>query len=118
MASRTRRGPTFTNVGPRALRGEIVVDEATARRLRRARWRRVLAGAFSVAAIAGYAASINSSVENIGARRLFTVMERVLDEINFTATDQSGTNLVIDRAYVDRHIGDLAKDVDLSRFIL
>ena len=72
----------------------------------------------AVAAIAGYAASINSSVENIGARRLFTVMERVLDEINFTATDQSGTNLVIDRAYVDRHIGDLAKDVDLSRFIL
>ena len=53
MASRTRRGPTFTNVGPRALRGEIVVDEATARRLRRARWRRVLAGTFSVAAIAG-----------------------------------------------------------------
>jgi ATP-dependent HslUV protease ATP-binding subunit HslU len=71
-----------------------------------------------VAAIAGYAASINSSVENIGARRLFTVMERVLDEINFAATDQSGSTLVIDRAYVDHHIGDLAKDVDLSKFIL
>jgi len=71
-----------------------------------------------VAAIAALSASINSSVENIGARRLHTVMERVLDEINFTAADQSGTTIVIDRDYVDLHIGDLAKNVDLSRFIL
>ena len=71
-----------------------------------------------VAAIAALAASINSSVENIGARRLHTVMERVLDEINFTAADQSGTTVVVDRDYVELHIGDLAKNVDLSRFIL
>jgi len=71
-----------------------------------------------VAAIAALAVSINSSVENIGARRLHTVMERVLDEINFAAADQSGTTVVVDRDYVELHIGDLAKNVDLSRFIL
>ncbi len=71
-----------------------------------------------VAAIARFAASINASVENIGARRLHTIMERVLDDINFTATDQAGTTLVIDHDYVERHIGDLAKNTDLSKFIL
>jgi ATP-dependent HslUV protease ATP-binding subunit HslU len=71
-----------------------------------------------VEAIAHFAATINSSVENIGARRLHTVMERVLDDINFTATDRSGSTLVVDRAYVERHIGDLAKNLDLSKFIL
>ena len=59
-----------------------------------------------------------SSVENIGARRLQTVMERVLDEISFTAADRSGETVKIDATYVDKHIGDLAKNADLSRFIL
>jgi ATP-dependent HslUV protease ATP-binding subunit HslU len=61
---------------------------------------------------------VNSSVENIGARRLQTVMERVLDEISFSATDRSGETVKVDSAYVQQHIGDLAKNADLSRFIL
>ncbi len=69
-------------------------------------------------AIADIAAEINSVVENIGARRLQTVMERVLDDISFSATDRSGETVTVDRAYVDRHIGDLARNIDLSRFIL
>ncbi|MGV3634382.1 MAG: ATP-dependent protease ATPase subunit HslU [Pseudorhodoplanes sp.] len=72
----------------------------------------------AIDAIADIAVSVNSSVENIGARRLQTVMERVLDEISFTATDRSGETLVIDGDYVERNIGDLAKNADLSRFIL
>ncbi|MGI9414109.1 MAG: AAA family ATPase, partial [Hyphomicrobiales bacterium] len=71
-----------------------------------------------IEAIANIAADINASIENIGARRLQTVMERVLDEISFTATDRSGDPVVVDAAYVDEHIGDLAKDTDLSKFIL
>jgi len=71
-----------------------------------------------VAAIADLAAEINSSVENIGARRLQTIMERVLDDISFSATDCSGETIVIDAEYVDEHIGDLAKNTDLSKFIL
>lgn len=69
-------------------------------------------------AIADLAAEINSTIENIGARRLQTVMERVLDQISFDATDKSGESVVIDAAYVEEHIGDLAKDADLSKFIL
>ena len=61
---------------------------------------------------------MNSSVENIGARRLQTVMERILDEISFTATDHAGETITIDAAYVEAHIGDLARNADLSRFIL
>ena len=61
---------------------------------------------------------MNSTVENIGARRLQTVMERVLDEISFTASDRSGETMRVDAAYVQQHIGDLAKNADLSRFIL
>ena len=61
---------------------------------------------------------MNSSVENIGARRLQTVMERILDEISFTATDRAGETVAIDAAYVEAHIGDLARNADLSRFIL
>jgi ATP-dependent HslUV protease ATP-binding subunit HslU len=71
-----------------------------------------------IEAIASIAAEVNASVENIGARRLQTVMERVLDEISFTATDKSGESVVIDGAYVRERVGDLAKDQDLSRFIL
>ena len=64
------------------------------------------------------AVEINSSVENIGARRLQTVMERILDDISFTAPDRSGETIVIDAALVRTNIGDLAKNADLSRFIL
>jgi ATP-dependent HslUV protease ATP-binding subunit HslU len=71
-----------------------------------------------IGAIADIAAQVNASVENIGARRLHTVMERVLDEISFTATDSAGTRLVIDATYVKARVEDLAKDQDLSRFIL
>ena len=72
----------------------------------------------AIDAIADIAVQVNSSVENIGARRLQTVMERVLDEISFAAPDRSGDAIKIDAAYVEQHIGDLAKNADLSRFIL
>jgi ATP-dependent HslUV protease ATP-binding subunit HslU len=72
----------------------------------------------AIDAIADVAVQVNSSVENIGARRLQTVMERVLDEISFGAPDRSGETVVIDAGYVHKHIGDLAKNADLSRFIL
>jgi ATP-dependent HslUV protease ATP-binding subunit HslU len=72
----------------------------------------------AIDAIADVAVAVNASVENIGARRLQTVMERVLDEISFTAPDRSGDSVTIDAAYVEKHIGDLAKNADLSRFIL
>ena len=71
-----------------------------------------------VAAIANIAAETNSSIENIGARRLHTVLERVLDEVSYSATDRSGETIVIDEAYVQKHVGDLAKNADLSKFIL
>jgi len=72
----------------------------------------------AIDAIADVAVAVNASVENIGARRLQTVMERVLDEISFTAPDRSGDSVKVDAAYVQKHIGDLAKNADLSRFIL
>jgi ATP-dependent HslUV protease ATP-binding subunit HslU len=72
----------------------------------------------AIDAIADVAVLVNSSVENIGARRLQTVMERVLDEISFSATDRNGETVKIDAAYVQKHIGDLAKNTDLSRIIL
>jgi ATP-dependent HslUV protease ATP-binding subunit HslU len=72
----------------------------------------------AIDAIADVAVLVNSSVENIGARRLQTVMERVLDEISFSATDRAGETVNVDAAYVQKHIGDLAKNTDLSRFIL
>ena len=72
----------------------------------------------SIAAIARIAAQVNSSVENIGARRLQTVMERVLDEVSFTAPDRSGEAISIDAEFVERNVGDLARNTDLSRFIL
>jgi ATP-dependent HslUV protease ATP-binding subunit HslU len=72
----------------------------------------------AVDAIADIAVEVNSNVENIGARRLQTVMERVLDDISFTAPDRSGERVRIDGDYVRGHVGDLAKDADLSRFIL
>ncbi|MBV8824075.1 MAG: ATP-dependent protease ATPase subunit HslU [Hyphomicrobiales bacterium] len=72
----------------------------------------------AIDAIADIAVEVNSNVENIGARRLQTVMERVLDDISFAAPDRSGEAVQIDAAYVRDHIGDLAKNADLSRFIL
>ena len=72
----------------------------------------------AIDAIADVAVSVNSTVENIGARRLQTVMERVLDEISFAAPDRNGETIRIDAAYVEKHVGDLAKNADLSRFIL
>lgn len=71
-----------------------------------------------VAALARIAAEINATVENIGARRLQTVMERVLDEISFTAPDRSGQTIVIDGGFVEKNLGDLARNADLSKFIL
>ncbi len=72
----------------------------------------------AIDAVADVAVAVNSSVENIGARRLQTVMERVLDDISFGAPDRSGETVKIDAAYVHKHVGDLAKNADLSRFIL
>jgi len=68
--------------------------------------------------IANIANEVNSTVENIGARRLHTIIERVLDEISFTATDRSGEKIIIDAAYIKKNIGELVKDTDLSKFIL
>jgi ATP-dependent HslUV protease ATP-binding subunit HslU len=72
----------------------------------------------AIDALADVAVSVNSTVENIGARRLQTVMERVLDEISFAAPDRTGETIRIDADYVTKHVGDLAKNTDLSRFIL
>jgi ATP-dependent HslUV protease ATP-binding subunit HslU len=71
-----------------------------------------------VAELARVAAEINSTVENIGARRLQTVMERVLDDVSFTATDRSGETVLINQAFVQKHVSGLAKNTDLSKFIL
>jgi ATP-dependent HslUV protease ATP-binding subunit HslU len=68
--------------------------------------------------IAELATEVNSSVENIGARRLHTIIEKVLDEISFTATDRSGEKIIIDKKYVQENLGELVKDTDLSKFIL
>ena len=71
-----------------------------------------------IAEIAKISAEVNASVENIGARRLHTVMERLLDDISFKATDKAGETVKIDKAYVQEHVGKLAADQDLSKFIL
>jgi ATP-dependent HslUV protease ATP-binding subunit HslU len=72
----------------------------------------------AIDAIADMAVSVNSTVENIGARRLQTIMERVLDDISFSATDRSGETVAVDGDYVRSRVADLAKNADLSRFIL
>jgi len=68
--------------------------------------------------IADIAMEVNSTVENIGARRLHTIIERVLDEISFTATDKAGEKIVVDANYINKNLGELTKDTDLSKFIL
>jgi ATP-dependent HslUV protease ATP-binding subunit HslU len=72
----------------------------------------------AVDALADVAVEVNTNVENIGARRLQTVIERVLDEISFTAPDRSGEKITIDGAFVRKQVADLAKNADLSRYIL
>ncbi|MGD9537868.1 MAG: ATP-dependent protease ATPase subunit HslU [Alphaproteobacteria bacterium] len=69
-------------------------------------------------AIADLAAEVNRSVENIGARRLHTVMEKLLEDISFDASEKSGATITIDADYVQKHVGELAKNADLSKFIL
>ena len=68
--------------------------------------------------IAGVAWQINERTENIGARRLHTVMERLLEQVSFAASDRSGGSLTVDAEYVDSQLGDLVEDEDLSRYIL
>ena len=72
----------------------------------------------SIETISKLATEINSSVENIGARRLHTIIEKVLDEISFTAPDRGGEKITIDKKYIESHLGELVKDTDLSKFIL
>ncbi|WP_424974711.1 ATP-dependent protease ATPase subunit HslU [Dinoroseobacter sp. S124A] len=71
-----------------------------------------------IAALARIAAEVNQSVENIGARRLYTVMERVFEELSFTAPDRSGDEISVDAAFVEENLGALTKDTDLSRYVL
>ena len=71
-----------------------------------------------IAALAKIAADVNQSVENIGARRLYTVMERVFEELSFTAPDRGGEKIVVDAAFVDANLGELVKSTDLSRYVL
>ena len=68
--------------------------------------------------IAKMATEINSTIENIGARRLYTIIEKVLDEVSFSATDRSGEKIVVDKNFVIKNLGELVKDTDLSKFIL
>jgi ATP-dependent HslUV protease ATP-binding subunit HslU len=72
----------------------------------------------AIDALADLAAEINSSVENIGARRLHTVLEKLLDEISFTATDRGGETITIDAEMVQERVAELAKNADLTKFIL
>jgi ATP-dependent HslUV protease ATP-binding subunit HslU len=68
--------------------------------------------------IANIATDVNATIENIGARRLHTIIEKILDDISFTATDRAGEKIIINKAYVEKNIGELVKDTDLSKFIL
>jgi ATP-dependent HslUV protease ATP-binding subunit HslU len=72
----------------------------------------------AVQAIAEIASAVNQRTENIGARRLYTVMEKLLEEISFTAPDMAGKELVIDADYVHARLADVLRDEDLSRYIL
>ena len=71
-----------------------------------------------IEALAAIAAEVNQSLENIGARRLSTVLEKLLEEVSFDAEDRQGTNLSIDAAYVDAQLASVAKNVDLSKYVL
>ncbi|WP_295311244.1 ATP-dependent protease ATPase subunit HslU [Roseobacter sp.] len=71
-----------------------------------------------IAALAKIAADVNQSVENIGARRLYTVMERVFEELSFTAPDRGGEEIVVNAEFVDANLGELTKSTDISRYVL
>ncbi len=71
-----------------------------------------------IEALAHIAAEVNASIENIGARRLYTVMERVFEELSFEAPDRAGDTVTVDAAFVDKNLGELAKSTDLSRYVL
>ncbi|WP_374635440.1 ATP-dependent protease ATPase subunit HslU [Paracoccus sp. (in: a-proteobacteria)] len=71
-----------------------------------------------IQALARIAAEVNGSVENIGARRLYTVIERVFEELSFSAPDRSGEKVTVDAAFVEKHLGDLSRSTDLSRYVL
>jgi ATP-dependent HslUV protease ATP-binding subunit HslU len=71
-----------------------------------------------IAALAKIAADVNQTVENIGARRLYTVMERVFEELSFSAPDRGGETVTVNATFVDQHLGDLAKSADMSRYVL
>ena len=71
-----------------------------------------------IQALAKIAAEVNQSVENIGARRLYTVLERVFEELSFSAPDKSGSKVTVDLAFVEKHIGELSKSTDPSRYVL
>ena len=72
----------------------------------------------AIAEIAEIAAKVNEEIENIGARRLHTILEKVLEEISFSASDKSIKKVSIDKSYVKKQIGDVYKDIDLTKFIL
>ncbi|MCV2882115.1 ATP-dependent protease ATPase subunit HslU [Actibacterium sp. XHP0104] len=71
-----------------------------------------------IAALARIAAEVNRTIENIGARRLYTVMERVFEELSFTAPDRSGDTVTVNSAFVDENLGELLKSADMSRYVL
>ena len=71
-----------------------------------------------IAALARIAAEVNRSVENIGARRLYTVMERVFEELSFTAPDRAGDKVTVDAEFVEKHLGALSRSADISRYVL
>ncbi|RMD92691.1 MAG: AAA family ATPase, partial [Alphaproteobacteria bacterium] len=71
-----------------------------------------------IKALARIAAEVNRSVENIGARRLYTVMERVFEELSFSAPDRAGEEVVVDAAFVEKNLGELTRSADLSRYVL
>jgi len=71
-----------------------------------------------IAALARIAAEVNQSVENIGARRLYTVMERVFEELSFSAPDRAGDAITVDGDFVEKNLGSLSRSADISRYVL
>ena len=71
-----------------------------------------------IAALAHIAAEVNQSVENIGARRLYTVLERVFEELSFTAPDRGGDAVTVDATFVEKNLGEMIKSTDVSRYML
>ena len=71
-----------------------------------------------IRALAHIAAEVNQAIENIGARRLYTVLERVFEELSFTAPDRAGDKVTVDAAFVEKNLGELSRSADLSRYVL